>query len=70
MRRGLTTAGLLFPRKLSNRSDNEVENGGLPRGKFVALLLIPPALGAAIAHRTGAAHAAKDFLISSVGPYP
>lgn len=36
-------------------------------GKLVALLLIPPALGAAIAHWTGAAHSAKAFLISTVG---
>jgi hypothetical protein len=36
-------------------------------GKLVALLLIPPALGAAIAHRTKAAHSARAFLISTVG---
>jgi hypothetical protein len=36
-------------------------------GKLVALLLIPPALGAAIARWTGAAHAAKAFLVSTVG---
>jgi hypothetical protein len=37
-------------------------------GKLVALLLVPAALGAAIAHWTGAAHSAKAFLISTVGP--
>lgn len=36
-------------------------------GKLVALLLIPAALGAAIAHWTKAAHSAKAFLISTVG---
>jgi len=36
-------------------------------GKFVGLLLIPGALGAAIAHRTKAAHSGRAFLASTWG---
>jgi hypothetical protein len=36
-------------------------------GKLAVLLLIPGALGAAIAHRTKAVHGAKAFLISTLG---
>ena len=36
-------------------------------GKLAVLLLMPGALGAAIAHRTRAAHAARAFLVSTWG---
>jgi hypothetical protein len=36
-------------------------------GKLAVLMLIPGALGAAIAHRTRAAHSGKAFLISTLG---
>jgi len=37
-------------------------------GKLAALLLVPGVLGAAIAHRTKAAHSVKAFLVSTVAP--
>jgi hypothetical protein len=35
--------------------------------KLAALLLVPGALGAAIAHRTKAAHSGRAFLVSTLG---